>query len=362
MTEKKVILVTGVSDFWGAEMARRLIERNHDGYHVIGLDAEPPEEEIKGLDFIQADVRNSLLLNLLLSENVHTVCHLVFQETNRPNEATFDLNVMGTMKLLGACAEAGVKKVVLKSSMAVYGALPQNPAFLTEEHPVQGSRAYGYTRDLVEIEAFCNGFRRQVPEMMLTILRFSSIIGPKCSTPLTRFLKQSLAPTLLGFDPQMQVIHEKDVIGALEFAVEQDRPGVFNVAAEGNLPLSRLSALAAKFNLPVFHLFAYFGVNVAGSAGVKASTYFPMELDYLRYSWVGDLKRMHEEFSFTLQYTAEEALREFAGEQRVRRYTPESAVLAYDEERLRDTIERRRRMRAQDLSADQQAGEGEQHD
>ena len=347
MTDKQVILVTGVANMWGAQLASRLINgaQAEAGYHVIGVDSEPPTEPLKGLDFIQADVRNPLFVDLLMSEDVHTVCHLAFVDNVRPSEAAFDFNVMGTMKVLGACAEAGVRKVVLKSSMTVYGASPSNPAFITEQQPAQAGRTYGTTRNLAEIEAFCNGFRRQVPEMILTILRFASIVGPNADTAMTRFLKRSLAPVLLGFDPLMQVIHEKDVVEALAHAVEKDVPGVFNVAAEGILPLSRLMALSAKLPIPVFHLFAYWGSDLLGVAGVPTGPHWPIEIDYLRYSWVGDLTKMREDLGFVPHYTAEEALREFAGEQRLRRYMPESAAMAYDEERLRDTLERRKRAR-----------------
>ena len=331
----------------GGQVAARLAAAvNAQGdsvYQVIGVDAAPPGEQIEGLDFIQADVRNPLMVELLKFEQVDTVCHLVFAEHVRHSEATFDMNVMGTMKLLGACAEAGVRKVVLKSSMAVYGASPGNPAYIIESHPLQGSRNYGYTRHLVEIEAFCNGFRRKVPEMILTVLRFSNIVGPESDTPMTQFLKRPMAPVLLGFDPLMQVIHEDDVVAALLHAITHDAPGVFNVAAEGVLPFSRLMALASKIPIPVFHLFAYWGVDLMNGAGKGAGRYAPIELDYLRYSWVGDLACMRDELGFVPRYTAEEALREFAGEQRLRRYMPEAAALSYDEERLRDTIERRRR-------------------
>ncbi|OGO36291.1 MAG: hypothetical protein A2W35_18020 [Chloroflexi bacterium RBG_16_57_11] len=347
MSNKQIILVTGVADFWGAQVASRLLSpaTPETDYHVIGLDSEPPDESLKGLDFIQADIRNPLFVDLLKSEQVHTVCHLVFAESVRASEAAFDVNVMGTMKVLGACAEAGVRKVVLKSSLSIYGANPSNPSFITEQQPPQTGRSYGTTRNLVEIEAFCNGFRRQVPEMVMTILRFASIIGPQADTPMTRFLKQPMAPVLLGFDPLMQVIHEKDVVEALVYAIQNDVPGVFNVAAEGILPLSRLVALASKLPIPVFHLFAYLGADVMGMAGVSAGRHWPIEIDYLRYPWVGDLTKMREDLGFVPSYTAEEALREFAGEQRLRRYMPESAALAYDEERLRDTIERRNRAR-----------------
>ncbi len=343
MGDEKVVLVTGVADYWGARIAEQLVGQSE--YHVIGLDSNKPNNDIQGLDFIQADIRNPLLLDLLKSEGVQIVCHLNFVETTLPSESAFDVNVMGTQKLIGACVEAGVQKVILKSSTAVYGAHPHNSSFLTEETPLKGSLAYGYTRDLVEIEAFCNGFRHQVPELMLTLLRFPSIVGPDVDTPMTRFLHEPWTPVLMGFDPMMQIIHEKDVVEALLYVVSNDFPGVFNVAAEGLLPLTKLMALAGKLPIPVFHLFAYWGTSLLGGSGLRLSRYVPIELDYIRYPWVGDLSKMRDELGFSPQYTAEETLREFSSNQRLRQYLPESATLAYDEERMRDTLERRKRAR-----------------
>lgn len=345
MSDQKTVLVTGVGGYWGSKVAARLLE-NPDAWRVIGLDAEKPRVELKGLDFIQADIRNPLVLDLLQVEQVDTVCHLAFSETTRLSEAVFELNVIGTMKVLGACGEAGVRKVVLRTSTMVYGAISTNSAFLTEEHPLQGSRQNGHTRDMVEIEAFCNGFRRQAPQVTLSVLRFPSVIGPEIDSAMTRFLSDPWAPVLLGFDPRMQIIHESDAIGALVHAVEHDLPGVFNVAAEQVLPLSRISGLAGKLSIPVFHLAAYWGLGALGSLNRSVYKHWPIEPDYLRYPWVGDLEKMRTEMNFVPHYTAEEALREFAGQQRVQRYLPEAVSLAFDEERLRDTIDRRRRARA----------------
>ena len=350
MAEKKVVLVTGVASFWGRRTAEQLLL--HPQLHVIGLDNEQPQPVVSGLDFIQADVRNPRLVDLLQSEGVHTVCHLKFVESARPSEAALDVNVMGTMKVLGACAQAGVKKVILKSSTAVYGAHPDNSAYLTEDSPLNGSRAYGYTRDMIEIEAFINGFRRQQPEMIISLLRFASIVGPSADTPLTRFLQEPRTPVLLGFDPMMQVLHEQDALGALVHAAVHDFPGVFNVAAEGVLPLSRLMGLAGKLALPVFHPLAYWGTAVMGNSRLGISRYLPIELDYLRYPWVGDLQKMRAELGFAPRYSAVEALREFSSKQRLRRFLPEKAALEYDEQRLQDTIERRNRQRAANLEAE----------
>ncbi len=357
MAEKKVVLITGVADVWGARLAAGLVGR--PDLHIIGLDSEKPEQEIKDLDFIQADIRNPLLSELLETEAVDTLVHLASLTPAHPSEASFDYNVMGTIKVLGACAQARVRKIVLKSTTAVYGALPTNSTFLTEETPLKGSQTWGYSRDWIEIESFCNGFRRQAPELTLTILRFPNIIGPTADTPMTRFLKEPRMPMLLGFDPLMQVIHEEDVTGALIYAVDNDLSGVFNVAAEGNLPLVRLMGLAGKLPLPVFHLFAYWGRDLSSLTGARFSEYFPIELDYLRYPWVGDLNKMRTEMGFTPRYTAEEAVREFAGFQRMRIYQRDSNM-EYDINRLRDTIERRKR--AAHREVDGRAPEATVHD
>lgn len=343
MPQRKVVLITGVAGYWGLRVATRLAAETN--FHIIGVDVEPPAEKVQGLDFIQADIRNPLLVDLLAAEKVDTVCHLAFMHSTRPSEPAFDLNVMGTTKLLGACAEAGVSKVVLKSSTAVYGARPSNSAFLTEDHYLRGSRRYGYIRDMVEIERFCSGYGREVPEMRLTVLRFASIVGPTVDTPMTRFLREPQAPSLLGFDPIMQLIHEDDVVEALLHAILHDREGVFNIAAEDALPLNKIRGLAGKPPVVVFHSFAYLGLTLLSSRAARVTRYLPMDPDYLRFQWVGDLKRMREEFGFEPRYTAEDALREFAEQNRMRHYLPQSAILARSEERLRTTLELRQRAR-----------------
>jgi hypothetical protein len=75
---------------------------------------------------------------------------------------------------------------------------------------------------------------------------------------------------------------------------------------------------------------------------------WPIPLDYMRYPWVADLSRMRHSFGFAPRYTATEALREFAGRKKVEQIGREAPALAYDAERLRDTIERRRRLREPD--------------
>jgi UDP-glucose 4-epimerase len=357
MAQPRTVLITGVGGYWGARLAARLAAV--PDLHVIGLDTTPPKSGIRGLDFVQTDVRNPLLADFMREEKVDAVCHLAFAESNRHSEANFDLNVMGTMKVFGACTAAGVRTIVCRSSTAVYGAHPENPAFLSEERALAPTSRTGTVRDLVEIEAFCNGFRSQWPDIALSVLRFPSIIGPTVDTPMTRFLRSHLTPTLLGFDPLLQLIHEADVVEALWHSLCHDAPGVFNIAADGVLPLSKLMALGGKpVAPPVFHLAAYWGNPLLGTLGLPVSRLWPIELDYLRYPWVGDLCKMHAILEFTPAYSAAAALREFTARRRLAHYTNDGGKAAQDEELLRDTIERRRRARERAASVSSQGNLG----
>jgi len=338
MAEQRVVLVDGVASYWGGHVAERLLAE--PDLHVIGLDTTPPKQG-SGLDFIQSDIRNPLLTELLREEQVDTYVHLAFLESARPNENAFDFNVMGTMKVLSACAEAGVKRVVLRSSTLVYGAQPGNSAFLREDHPLNAKRNFGTLRDLLEIETFCSAFRGQWPQVKLTLLRFAHIIGPTVETPLTRFLRDDAAPTLFGFDPVVQLIHEADVVNALAHATIYDVPGTYNVAASGAMPLFKLTGLAGKLSVPVLHPLAYLGESVLGAQ------FTAIDFDYLRYACVGDLKRMREELEFEPTYTAEAAVREFAAVRQARAAVPGLSPQELEEERLRAVIERRKRIREQ---------------
>ncbi len=340
MTHPRNVLITGASGYWGAQVAARLV--SEPGLRILGLDSVAPAKRIRGLDFIQADIRNPLVVDLLSEEQIHTICHLAFRDDARPSEASFDSNVMGTMKIFGAAVTTGVKKIVFKSSMMVYGARADNSAFLSEERTPASQTGRSRLRDLLEVEAFCNGFRGQNPDLCLTVLRFPSIVGPQADTSMTRFLSSQLTPTLLGFDPLMQVIHEDDVVEALAHAVLHNAPGVFNVAAEGVLPLSKLMALAGKLAPPVVHLAAYWSNPVLSSMGLPVGRLWPLPLDYLRYPWVGDLNKMRYVLNFVPRYSATDALKDFAGRQRLRQFAGASAGPANDTTHLRETLERRR--------------------
>jgi UDP-glucose 4-epimerase len=291
----------------------------------------------------------------LRSEGITTVCHLNFRHSLHPNHAAYEANVVGTQKLLDACSKAGVGRIIVVSSTAVYGAHPDNPAFLSEQHALRASRNFGYTRDLLDIEALCSEFRHQAPHVSLTVLRCANIVGPTVRSPMTRLLADPWAATPLGFDPLMQVICEDDVLELLTHAVLDDRPGMVNIAAEGVMPLSRLIALSGKWHSGLLHSLGYVAAGIGGALGLQRERSVPMPLDYLRYTWVADLTRMRDELAFAPQYTCEETVQHFAAHYRTQRHLSPSELLASDEQHLKKVLRQRRRDRSEPADASEEA-------
>lgn len=317
---KRNILVTGVSGRWGGLVARRLLAES--GVQVLGIDRRTPKHSMAGLDFVQADVRNPLLGELMAAEGVDAVVHLAFRECQWRREEDFNSNVLGTMQLVGSCAEAGVRHIVLKSTMAVYGALPSHPLYLPEDWPLSHQGIYAYVRDAVEIEEFVHEFSVEYPEMAIAILRFAHVLGAETNSPLARLLNLPAAPVLLGFDPLLQVVDALDAVEALAMAALRDVYGPINVAAQCALPLTAITGMAGRPPLPIMHWWAYWGCALAASvpAARRALSWLPVEPNHLRYACTGELQRMVSDLELTPRYTARATVERYAEFMRSRRF------------------------------------------
>jgi UDP-glucose 4-epimerase len=119
----------------------------------------------------------------------------------------------------------------------VYGAFAENPYGLEEDAPLSGSRAYPEIRDLVELDTLASSFIWRRPEVTTCVVRPVSVLGPSAESLAREYLSLARIPTVLGFDPMMQFIHEDDLADALVLAVVQQLRGVFNVEGPGAVPL-----------------------------------------------------------------------------------------------------------------------------
>lgn len=313
----KTLAITGLFSPLGRHLAQ---SASQSGMRVLGIDLKPMTRPLAEVEFIEADIRNPLLVELFKAEKVDTVVHCTFRWRQRRNEEVFDSNVLGTMRMLGAAALAGVRKVVLPSSTVVYGASPDSPAFLDEDGDFVGRPSYAYVRELREIETFVNGYRRQQSNMVITTLRFANILGKGVASPLAELLSLPTPPVLMGFDPMFQVIHHDDVAAALLHAIQVDLNGVYNVAARPAMPLLKIMALAATPPIPILHPLAYLGFRTGRLLSPRVYDLAPFPWDYLRYSWEAATERMTEEMRFEPAIDAETTVRQFGEATRQQRY------------------------------------------
>jgi UDP-glucose 4-epimerase len=212
-----------------------------------------------------------------------------------------EINVIGTMQLLAACQKApGVRRLVVKSTTAIYGSSSRDPALFTEESPPKGAPS-GFAKDAVEVEGYVRGFGRRRPDVALSVLRFTNFIGPRLESSLTRYLSLPIVPTVLGYDPRIQLCHEDDAMEVLRLAALTDRPGTFNVGGAGQLLLSQAIRRAGRVWLTVPPPAVTITGNLLRRA--KLVDVSPEQIRFLEHGRVADVTRLREVFGYESKYT-----------------------------------------------------------
>jgi UDP-glucose 4-epimerase len=303
------VLITGISTYWGARLAQALEQRD-EVEAIIGVDSEDPARELERTEFVRVGTQHALLRRIVDAAAIDTVVdtRLVVDSTTRPPRQIHENNVIGTMNILAACSGTTVRRFVFKSSAHYYGAEQDDPAFFTEAmrrpHPPRTS----LERDIAEAEAAVNEFAEKSREVSVTVLRFANVLGPDVRTAHTALFSLPVVPTILGFDPRYQFVHEDDVVSALEHVTERELPGVYNVAADGVLALSEVASLLGKQWAP---LLPPWGTGLAANALRRVGVRIPPEmLSQLRFGRGLDNRRL-KATGFEYRYTTRETVVRF---------------------------------------------------
>ncbi len=306
------ILITGVSRFLGLRLAKAL-ERDERVEALIGVDLHEPPVGISGLEFVRVDICNPLVARVLEATRADTVVH-----TNIASEpARFggraqmkENNVIGTMQLLAAAQRSGyVRRVVMKSSAAVYGYAAGDPSLVPESHAPTAGSLTGYGKDCADAETYARDFGRRRPDVALAILRTGNIVGPTVSTSICDYLSLPVVPTAFGYDPRLQLLHEQDAVRALVDVTLGDVTGIFNVAGDGVLYLSQAIRRLGRVQLPLLLPAAQ---PVAVLLRELDLVDFPIDqLRFIMYGRVLDTRRAKQAWGFAPRFTTEQALADF---------------------------------------------------
>lgn len=315
-----VIAVTGLRTHVGARLVERLLVGS--GRRVIGIDRRRPFRLDERVRFHRIDLAapnaDSRIAETLARERVEALVHCAFRTQPTPDtELDYEFETIGSRQVMNACAAAKVRRIVVASSTMLYGPRPDNPNFLSEDHPLRGHREAHCVRNRVEVEADLACWMRRHPDAEVTVLRPCWILGPEYRDTFGRYLSLPVVPTVMGFDPLLQFVHEEDVIHAFERATLGPHPGIFNIVGRGVLPLSMLLRLAGRRNLPLPTplLYRVSAAPARARTGDSPAGFY----DYLRYLWVADGERGWGAFGEP-SYCSKEAWISAVSAIRMRRY------------------------------------------
>ncbi|GAC68014.1 NAD-dependent epimerase/dehydratase family protein [Gordonia soli] len=314
-TAPRTVLVTGASTFLGGYLVARLAA-NPAIERVLAVDSRVPRKDLirrmGRAEFLRLDIRRPTIAKAIATYDVDTVVHAAtsIMDTAPHSAAIKEFNVVGAMQVCAAAQRSpSVKRLILRSTAMVYGASAHDPSHFDEGTPARREPKRGYGRDLLDIEGYARGLARRRTDMDVTIVRAQAILGPRISTRMSSYLSLPIVPTVIGYQPRLQFLHEEDALAAMEHVVLGSRPGTFNIAGEGVMTLTQAIRRIGHLELPVPS-----GL-LAPITGVlqdlKAAKLRSSQTEFLTYGRVLDTTRMRAELGFAPRYTTTETLDDF---------------------------------------------------
>lgn len=226
------VFLTGASGYLGGVLAAHL-ERDPHVAGVTGIGLNPPAVPLPPKTrFTAMDVRSPALAAAVAGHDalIHTAA-VVLWSARTPASERDDINLNGTRNVARAAREAGVRRFLHASSMAVYDPhLARGRSDVTEDFPKGGSDEFLYYWTAKARAEAVVGEVLAGAATVTTYLRPIYIIGPRNQATVCGLRENAV--NLAGHNPRRQFIHEDDVAAAFLLALHRDLPGPYNVTPD----------------------------------------------------------------------------------------------------------------------------------
>ncbi len=251
----KSVLIIGIQGAL-AKITAELLIKEFPQIKIHGVDSR----EIKGLDHREEISFNKIKYTRTNFEKIFrehqfdAILHLGrLGHARAINDMSqrINVNLVGTNTILELAQKFKSKKVVILSTHHVYGALADNPMFLTETSPLRASFKFPELRDVVEMDQMCtNWMWKNQNEIETVVLRPANIIGPQINNSISQYLKTPYAPIPIDYNPMFQFIHEFDMAQIIMRSLTELPTGIYNVAPDEVISLKDTVSLIEKKKLP----------------------------------------------------------------------------------------------------------------
>jgi UDP-glucose 4-epimerase len=320
------VAVTGPTGEIGGAVIGAL-ERSREVKQILGMARrpfDPAERGFKKLSYRQGDVLDRAAVEDLVKD-ADVVVHLAFIIMGGAEESRA-VNLEGSRNVFGATAAASVERLVYTSSVAAYGFHRDNPQPLTEESPARGTSSHDYSAQKAEVEALLQETLAG-SSTAAYVFRPCIVAGPDApllidSLPYTQLsgrlpgAVQSLLdgvpilkPVLPDPGVPFQLVHHDDVASAVRAAVlGRGNPGVYNLAANGELTVSALARELGWYSIPIPELAVDVVAEMVGRLG-----FLPAQAQWVsafREPVLMDCAKARRELGWRPRHDALETLRE----------------------------------------------------
>ncbi|HSC87591.1 MAG TPA: NAD-dependent epimerase/dehydratase family protein [Polyangiaceae bacterium] len=271
------VLVTG----FAGRLGRRLVRRLHRTRKVVGLDRKSARGLPIDVEHEAFDPQRSGARQVFRRGDLGAIVHLgVVHDPRAKRSDTHANNLLAFQRVLEYAERFEIPKIVVLSSANTYGPRPENAQFLSESAPLLAGGRFSEMHGLVELDLLAQSTFWRLPGTETVILRPANILGTVRNAP-SNYLRLPVVPTLMGFDPMVQAVHQDDVVTAIERALAPGVRGIFNVAGPPAVRLSRALELLGRRTMPVPYSLAKGGLSGLFLLGMSR---FPApELDFIRY-------------------------------------------------------------------------------
>jgi UDP-glucose 4-epimerase len=296
------VVITGICGRLGRDLSRIL----HRKRKVIGVDRRAFLDAPADVEHHQLDIRSSRAREIF-RHGVAAVVHLgVMHDPHESSVEHHEFNVVGLQRVLEYVETYKIPKLLLLSSANVYGPRPDNPQLIREDAPLLGAGPFSDIRDLVELDMLVNAFFWRNPSTDTVILRPAHILGTVKNAP-SNYLRLDVVPTLLGFDPMIQVVHQRDVLNAIDLALAPGVRGIFNIGGPEPVALSKAIAVLERRIVAVPHSLAKAAVK--NLFRFRLTSFPAPELDFIRYVCMVDDSKARAELGYVPEHGVEATLR-----------------------------------------------------